>query len=220
MGLFSNCKPDFSILCIWPWMGIDLGSGPEDLVEDYPRGEERNPGSGIDNEGHLNLPLGHAGILLIQAETGLTRYFEYGRYRRDQNGNPYGSVENPSVPDVALDSRGNPTSAGLHRCVKHITRISGKNSKFHGNFDHKCGGFQKVVEFAESYENPDYNLAWRSCITFAHLVNSQGGFSWFGAVPVFDSFPAAERDMLFWQSYIKYNPETDEFYENVRRIKE
>ncbi|WP_157779774.1 hypothetical protein [Celeribacter ethanolicus] len=220
MGLFDRCKPDFSIICIWPRYPIDIGWGPEKLGLQPKIGAEEHPDFGIDNEGHYNIPLGHAGIVLVQGGTGQTRYYEYGRYSRDSEGNHIGSVRNVSVPNLSLEESGWPTVSSLHNLAKSITGRSGKNTHLHGNFDHNCGGYDQAVDFAESYNNSEYSFTSNSCITFAHKVNAAGGFSWFGPVPIWDSFPPNEQDMMPWQNYITYWPTTDTFKEFVWQISE
>lgn len=220
MGLFNNCNPDFSIVCIWPFMPIDLGFGPDYIGMNSKRGTESHPSSGVDNEGNYNLGLGHAGILLIQGGTGLTKYYEYGRYRRDSQGKPIGVVNHYAIPNVTLNDDGWPTVLSLHKVVKKITKKSGKDTYFHGNFSHKCGGFDKAVDYAETYNNPDYNIISRSCMIFAHSTNAEGGFSWSGPFPVLDSWPAGEVEIGLFQNFITYNPNGDVFREFVWQISE
>lgn len=220
MGLFSNCLPDFSIVCLWPVMPIDLGFGPDDLGMDPQRGTEAHPSSGVDTEGNYNLALGHAGILLIKSGSGLTKYYEYGRYRRDSEGNPIGYVNHYGVPDVTLNSDGWPTVASLHNVIRQITSRSGKNTRFHGNFSHVCGGFDAAVEYAEGFNNTNYNLLSNSCMTFAHRTNAAGGFTWFGPIPGFNSWPAAEVEAGFFNNFVIYNPDGDIFREYVWQISE
>ncbi|OKH87246.1 hypothetical protein LF95_10425 [Thalassospira sp. TSL5-1] len=90
----------------------------------------------------------------------------------------------------------------------------------HGNFSHTCAGYDKAVSFAENYNDKNYNFSSNSCITFAHEVNAAGGFSWFGPIPVWDSFPPNEMDMMPWDNYITYSPESDMFKEFVWQISE
>lgn len=47
--------------------------------------------------------LGHAGILLIDNKTGLTKYYEYGRY----DSNNKGIVRTYRIPDVKINDDGN-----------------------------------------------------------------------------------------------------------------
>lgn len=179
MSFFSSCKPDFAVVRIWPHMPIDFGFGSEALGLEPHVGEGQCPSSGVDNEGNYNGPLGHAGILLIQAETGLTRYFEWGRYR----GNRDGAVNTCGVPTAILAENGWSTKDSLHNISRVIARNSGKNTWMHGNFFHKCGGFDPAVAYAQS-DQGTYNVVTKSCITYAQRVNRAGGFSWFGPVPV------------------------------------
>ncbi|MBF4238115.1 hypothetical protein EAY82_26800, partial [Vibrio anguillarum] len=45
--------------------------------------------------------LGHAGVILINGETGVTRYYEYGRYPNRASDIP-GNVRKVSIPNVKL----------------------------------------------------------------------------------------------------------------------
>jgi hypothetical protein len=75
--------------------------------------------------------LGHAGVLLINNRTGLTKYYEYGRYDKAQ----IGLVRTRTVPNVQLKD-GRPTKESLAVVLKsiskqiskrpgHLTRIEG-----------------------------------------------------------------------------------------------
>lgn len=212
MTIFNVCNPDFSIICIWPHMPIDFGFGPDNIGLDPKRGEERYPTFGVDNEGNYNGPLGHAGILLIQAESGFTRYFEWGRYTEG------GSVNTYSIPNAILDSRGWPTKDSLHNIVRFITRHSGRNTWMHGNIDHHCGGFDKAVNYAQEYQGA-YNAVFNNCMIFAHRVNRAGGFSWFGPLPVYNSSPWLEMETGVLSNHIIYFPDRDYFEESVWQIR-
>ena len=222
MGLFDNCNPDISIICIWPEYPIEIGGGSS-------AGDDDLDGSmdSTDEEGDFHLSfLGHAGILLIKGGTGPAEahYYEYGRYRV-AGGNPagQGNVRDYAVDTIILDDSGWPTSDSLHQTVKTMTQRSGRNTKFHGNVDHLCGedAFNKAQTFAENFKNDPnqhYNLFTNSCMTFSFKVNKAGGWDWFGSIPVWNSRPAGQLDDGFFSNHVTYDPDGDDFNENVWQI--
>src|SRR6056297_3077137 len=66
------------------------------------------------------LGIGHAGVVIINGETGQTRYYEYGRY-----GGPFGQVREVTVADVSLEDYCNPSSVSLHTLSRELTRTNG-----------------------------------------------------------------------------------------------
>ena len=192
-----GCNPDICIICIWPDYRINVSG--------------------------LSVPLlGHAGVLLIEGGTGAAtaHYYEYGRYPGPNpavENHKVGNVRDYSVSGIVLRQNGWPTVESLHQAVKFITEESGRNTRFHGNVDHKCGDcYEKGVAYAEAFRtNPDYNIITNSCMTFAFRVNKAGGWSWFGPVPILNSRPAGQVDVGFFQNFITYNPEGNVFREHV-----
>src|SRR2546426_11538407 len=67
---------------------------------------------------HNRLPyLGHAGILFFKGGSGLTKYYEYGRYDPAAKG----LVRKQSIPDVRLDRSGRPTNASLRNTLARVS---------------------------------------------------------------------------------------------------
>lgn len=221
-----SCKPDISIVCIWPNYPIQIGGGTRtggssasDHAGGYPPG---GSGGSTDGDGNLYLRLGHAGILLIKGGTGAAtaHYFEFGRYR-GPNPTDFGNVRDYAVTSIVLNDDGWPTIASLHATCRDITERSGRSTYLHGNVSHKCGGeaYDKAKIFAEGFRS-EYNLVTNSCIIFTHKVNHAGGWSWFGPIPVWNSNPKAEMEHGLLNNYITYNPESDRFSESVWQISE
>ncbi len=71
------------------------------------------------NTGYGHAPLGHAGVVAVNPQTGSTKYFEYGRY-----GSDFGSVRQRSIPDITIGPDGTPTSDSLHACTTTFRGIS------------------------------------------------------------------------------------------------
>ncbi|CCY51719.1 MULTISPECIES: hypothetical protein [Bacteroides] len=61
---------------------------------------------------------GHAGVLLINDKTGLTKYYEYGRYDKESKG----LVRTASVPNVVIGKDGKPTTESLNKVMKQLPR--------------------------------------------------------------------------------------------------
>ncbi|WP_212746730.1 hypothetical protein [Pseudoalteromonas ruthenica] len=72
--------------------------------------------------------LGHAGILLVKGTTGLTKYYEYGRYDYPEN---KGIVRRVPVPDAKTGSGGiDPQS--LVPVLKRVSMVAGKIAEYKG----------------------------------------------------------------------------------------
>jgi len=68
--------------------------------------------------------LGHAGLLNINPDTGLTRYYEFGRYGND------GMVRNIRLDNDVVMSGGAPTSASLAKVLAEISSKSGQGGQY------------------------------------------------------------------------------------------
>ena len=123
-----------------------------------------------------NLPyLGHAGVLLIDNKTGLTKYYEYGRYDKEKKG----IVRNPKIPNVKIGEDGNPTTESLNAVLEVISNKSGRNGKISGAYI-KSDEFSSMNDYAQKEmkenSNPDrkeYSPINKNCATFATDVISQ-----------------------------------------------
>jgi hypothetical protein len=126
--------------------------------------------------------LGHAGVLLINKK-GVTRYYEYGRYKTKDG--TKGRVRKESVPNVVIGADGKATPASLEKCLATISTKSGKKGRIDAAY------FQNVnFEVMEAYaqaklkeSNPEYKeydkkrapytLTGNNCATFAENVITQ-----------------------------------------------
>ncbi|KAB2908326.1 MAG: hypothetical protein F9K40_04430 [Kofleriaceae bacterium] len=126
--------------------------------------------------------LGHAGVLLINKK-GLTRYYEYGRYKTTDG--TKGRVRKVSVPNVVIGEDGKATPASLEKVLASISSNSGKKGRIDAAY------FQNVnYEVMEAYaqkklkeSNPEYKeydkkrapytLTGNNCATFAEDVVTQ-----------------------------------------------
>jgi RHS repeat-associated protein len=117
---------------------------------------------------------GHAGVLLIDNKTGYTKYYEYGRYDKEN----LGIVKTYSVPNVVMKN-GMPTAESLQKVLEKISKESGKNEKIEAAYV-KSDNFDVMKKYAESKlkENTDekrkpYAITSNNCATFADDVIKQ-----------------------------------------------
>lgn len=126
--------------------------------------------------------LGHAGILLIDNKTGVTKYYEYGRYHTGDG--TKGKVRKMTVPNVVIGEDGKPTQESLNRVLSTISKQSGQSGRIDGAYI-KSDKFSEMNDYAqmklkESNPGPDYNkdrepykLTGNNCGTFCSDVISQ-----------------------------------------------
>ena len=124
---------------------------------------------------------GHAGILLIDNKTGLTKYYEYGRYDEAQ----IGIVNHYAVPDLVLDEDGRPTAESLNKTLAYISEKSGHGQKIEGAY-FQSDKFQEMNNYAQKlYKQSNtefkeydpnrtpYSITGNNCGTFACDVANQ-----------------------------------------------
>ncbi len=121
--------------------------------------------------------LGHAGILLINPRTGLTKYYEYGRY--DKAGR--GIVRQRRVPNVKIGKDGLPTEKSLKKVLGAISKKAGHGTRISGAYVRNAD-FKKMNTYAQKRkaQNNDanrdsYSLTGNNCATFCQDVIEEGG---------------------------------------------
>ncbi len=138
----------------------------------------------VDTETKLGKqPLGHSGVLLIDNKTGLTKYYEYGRYSTEDG--TKGRVRNVKVPDVIMGENGMPTTESLNNVLSDISEKAGLNGKIEGAYI-KSDKFDEMNNYAQGKLNEStvgkkgynkdresYSLTGNNCATFAADVLQQ-----------------------------------------------
>ncbi|QLE84788.1 hypothetical protein FLM48_06635 [Shewanella sp. Scap07] len=122
--------------------------------------------------------LGHAGILLINGVSGLTKYYEYGRYDYPEK---IGVVRRVPVPNVKTGVDGVDLNS-LVPVLKKVSNKAGKGSRVEGVFLEAAGVFEKLNQrvAAQKSQNSNparkkYDLTKNSCIHFVkRLVEAAG----------------------------------------------
>ncbi|KAA5607280.1 hypothetical protein F1188_00475 [Roseospira marina] len=140
------------------------------------------PGLDIDNftiEGTKQRVenLGHAGVLILRGQDGMTKYYEYGRY--DAAG--LGMVRNVRIPNVKMGDNGYPTRESLANVLREISHKSGHNGRISAGYIAAPGGFLKMRDFAEQRKRANtqpsrtpYSITGNNCLTFAIEVAAAG----------------------------------------------
>lgn len=118
---------------------------------------------------------GHAGVLLIDNKTGLTKYYEYGRYDKEGKG----IVRTVPVSNVVIGKDGKPTTESLNKVMKQISDKSGHGGDIEGAYI-ISDKFKEMNDYAKGKmsENSDperkkYSILSNNCATFAEDVITQ-----------------------------------------------
>lgn len=135
----------------------------------YPGYEAKEDSSG------LSIPTGHAGILMVD-NNGNTRYFEYGRYNKDDV-RKYGEAPNRGiVRKLTIPDFNGGNSNQIWNAIKSFEtqNIGGKVTVSEiPDFD-----FNKGMEYVDNYSNDPnrkpYNILLRNCGSFVDNVLKAG----------------------------------------------
>ena len=121
--------------------------------------------------------LGHAGVMFINGKTGLTKYYEYGRY----DSAALGLVRRVPIPD-AKTSNGTIELESLKAPLRKISLVAGQTGRIEGVFIEVEEKFNHMLKYAEDRKrqnnNParrPYDLTSNSCIHFTKEVTKAAG---------------------------------------------
>ena len=119
--------------------------------------------------------LGHAGVLLIDNKTGVTKYYEYGRYDKEGKG----VVRTFAVPNVKIGQDKKPTLESLNKTLSIISEQAGHAERIEGAYI-ESDKFKEMKNYAESKiaenansKRKEYSLRNNNCGTFAADVLKQ-----------------------------------------------
>ena len=119
--------------------------------------------------------LGHAGVLLIDNKTGVTKYYEYGRYDKEGKG----VVRTFAVPNVKIGQDKKPTLESLNKTLSIISEQAGHAGRIEGAYI-ESDKFKELKNYAESKiaenansKRKEYSLRNNNCGTFAADVLKQ-----------------------------------------------
>ncbi|MFZ3138357.1 MAG: RHS repeat-associated core domain-containing protein [Thermodesulfovibrionales bacterium] len=139
-----------------PYKYIDA-DGRDAVLVKYV-GYQANTGLGF------RLPLGHSAVIAVNPDTGVTKYYEYGRY-----GSVFGKAQNQKVPNLVMKD-GEPTEKSLKNLYNFISEHYGQNKPVDATY-YKDADFQKTVDFAvdriNDKDRKPYSIINNNCKTFA-----------------------------------------------------
>ncbi len=149
--------------------------------------------------------LGHAGVVIVNGSTGHTRYFEYGRYGRDADGNPIGMVKTKPVPNLAI-ANGIIDGRSLRNMVASLNASAGKGTPATGAIlPLDPGGYDAALSYALQAQNDEAGTlgeySWANdnhCYSFAKAVAAAGGswVDWFDGFWLSDNVPSSAMTEL------------------------
>lgn len=121
--------------------------------------------------------LGHAGILFINGMSGLTKYYEYGRY--DPQG--IGAVRNRRISNVQV-REGKIVQDSLRKPLHEIATVAGQSGRIEAVYIERQNAFAPMLKYAQLREsqnvNPKripYDLLTNSCVHFVKDVVATAG---------------------------------------------
>lgn len=132
---------------------------------------------------------GHAGVLFINGASGLTRYYEYGRYEPSQVGvrptSPPvpGLVWQRNVPNVRL-AKGEITMDSLKAALQTISKQSGHGGRIAAAYIKVPGKFAAMDAYATKRKTDNtnakrdpYSITGNSCVHFMRYTVEAAGVS-------------------------------------------
>lgn len=124
-------------------------------------------GYGVGLGRGVSLPLGHAGVIAIDPQTGATQYYDFGRF-----GGACGDVRGPyDLGTITFDEKGNPTRVSVEAALEIASRAFGKGSPTYSEYSRK--DFQGVIDYVERRRRQantcgrPYNFLFDNCKNFA-----------------------------------------------------
>ncbi|MFH2124597.1 MAG: RHS repeat-associated core domain-containing protein [Pseudomonadota bacterium] len=120
----------------------------------------------------FKLPLGHSAVIAVNPDTGLTKYYEYGRY-----GSKFGKVNNPTGAPGLEIKEGKPTEKSLKKLYNYVSDHYGQGKPVQATY-YSDGDFHKTDDFATERMNDKnrqpYSLLNNNCKTFANETIQAG----------------------------------------------
>src|SRR5262245_30530932 len=99
-----------------------------------------------------NVPSGHAGVFFASAATGMTLYFEYGRYDPPAN---IGLVRKQPIPNIRAGGFSVPV---LKPIFRRLSQASGHGGRLRAAWiEITAGGFERMKIFAEQRMSMNQN---------------------------------------------------------------
>lgn len=142
-----------------------------------------------DDTRHIPM-LGHAGVIFFNGATGVTKYYDYGRYPNPPQPTSRGIVRNQRISDVIL-SGGRPTRASLTKVLKEVSDVAGHHTRIAAVYvTLPAGAFNTMLQYCirrlqqnSNVNRKAYDILWNSCCHFMRDVAVAGGVNMPGVTP-------------------------------------
>lgn len=179
--VFPLVFPEYLIAVPRPSVKIDLPDFLpfDEVIEDV-----------LDDKTTKVPELGHAGVLFIgdRGKKGITKYYEYGRYRSNK-----GETRRRPMPDCSYKD-GKPEIKSLRKVFQHISTVAGQQGRVSGVSIEVPGKYQTMLSYCKGRvkqnANPRrraYSIMDYSCVTFVKDVVKAAGVAYEGSM--FDARP-------------------------------
>ncbi len=123
--------------------------------------------------------LGHAGVLFINGKTGVTKYYEYGRY----DSKKLGWVKKIlNLPDAKINSNGTLVESSFQNILRVISGKAGKGGRISGAYIEVENKYDAMLKYVTTRmamnNNPNrerYDITSYSCVHFMKGVMESAG---------------------------------------------
>jgi RHS repeat-associated protein len=169
----SYCSP-YVYVDNRPTVAVDA-DGRDAVYITFPDYKARVPVNVLGVKATLHIPSGHAGILLIDNKTGLTKYYEFGRYDNPIDHGFVRGSKNP-LPNVKIGPDGHATDASLMPVLAQLSRDHGDGGRIEAAYI-PSEKFKEMNDYAKKKmaekrdpKRKEYDLSTNNCATFASDV--------------------------------------------------
>jgi uncharacterized protein RhaS with RHS repeats len=118
------------------------------------------------------MPLGHGAVVAVDPASGMTKYYEFGRYP-DASGvvDINGIVRDGKIPNVSIGKDGLPTENSLNHLYDFLSHNFGHDVHVTGTY-YPNSDYKGTINFAEQFkrQHPKYDLLTNNCKTFGNAA--------------------------------------------------
>ena len=118
------------------------------------------------------MPLGHGAVVAVDPASGMTKYYEFGRYPDARGGvDINGTVRDRKIPNVSIGKDGLPTENSLNHLYDFLSHNFGHDVHVTGTY-YPNSDYKGTINFAEQFkrQHPKYDLLTNNCKTFGNAA--------------------------------------------------
>ena len=137
----------------------------------------------VDTGYGFKAPFGHAGVVLLDNKTGLTKYYDYGRYDPNNRfvigeklATQEGNIRNIEIPNAVIGDNGKPTADSLKIIYDSLSKNAGHDYPVAADY-HEGADFKKMDSYVNNLANDrnrkKYLFPSYTCYQFKnHVIDS------------------------------------------------